>query len=204
MESLQRVLEKYHLDKWFQKDNLIVLVLLGVLLVVISLPMEEKEEANKVETFTGQQGALGESDRPRGENGYDDLYSYATYLEEELEEALSQMRGVGEVKVMITLEASEEQVVEKDEMMVRNNTTEEDSQGGSRSIYQMDSGEETIYQKLDSGEMPYVTKTILPKVSGVLVVAEGAGNGNISKSIVDIAQALFHIDAHKICVVSKE
>ncbi len=203
MGSLQRVLEKYHLDKWFQKDNLIVLVLLGILLVIISLPTEESHEQEETKERMDEQRSLYESTGGLQENAYEDLYSYAAYLEEELEETLSQMRGVGEVKVMITLEASEEQVVEKDETMVRNNTTEEDSQGGSRNLYQMDSGEETVYQKFGSDETPYVTKTILPRISGVLIVAEGAGTGNINKSIVDIARALFDIDAHKICVVTK-
>ena len=113
------------------------------------------------------------------------------------------MQGVGEVKVMITLETTEEQVVEKDEALVRNNTTEEDSQGGNRTVYQLDSGEETVYQKQGSDESPYVTKTILPKISGVLIVAEGAGQGSVRKSITDIARALFDIEAHKICVVAK-
>lgn len=40
-----------------------------------------------------------------------------------------------------------------------------------------------------------------PHVGGVLVVAQGAGEGTVNKTISDIAQVLFGIEAHKIMVV---
>lgn len=204
MGSLQQIIEKYHWEKWFRRDNLIVLVLVGLLLVVVTLPTKE-EEPSMVPDFTEeyQKEQTEEIGMVVETKEYASIYEYATYLEEKLEKVLTQMQGVGEVKVMITLETTEEQVVEKDEALVRNNTTEEDAQGGNRTVYQLDSGEETVYKKQGSDESPYVTKTILPKISGVLIVAEGAGKGSVSKSITDIAQALFDIEAHKICVVAK-
>ncbi len=197
MGRLQGIIERYHLDKWFEKENLIVLVLAGLLLVVIGIPIED--------TGKGQEQKEGPKTVSEAESGpkeaYNDTYEYAEYLEEKLEDVLKQMRGVGRVEVMITLETSEELVVEKDEPISRNNTTENDSAGGSRNVYQLDSGQETVYEKHDGKEMPYVTKTIYPKVSGVLVVAEGAGTGTITNHISQIAQTLFDVEAHKVQVV---
>lgn len=204
MGSLQKILERYRLEKWFQRENLIVLVLVGILLVVIALPTEDKglqkqeEKTEKAEsTITGEMQEVVQT----REGEYASLYEYADYLEEKLEEILRDMSGVGNVKVMITLEASEELVVEKDEPIVRNNTSENDGEGGSRTVYQLDSGQETVFAKEGSNETPYVTKTILPKISGIVIVAEGAGTGSVSKSISEIAQALFDVEAHKVQVV---
>ena len=196
MEKLQNVLEEKRIQKWFQKDNLIILVLAGVLLLVINLPTEKKQdETKKNATEAGTMVSVTEERR------FGDLYEYTEYLEEKLETILVNMKGVGRVKVMLTLETSEEQVVEKDEPITRDNTTETDTQGGNRNIYKMDSGQETVFMKQGSDEIPYVSKTVLPKISGVLIIAQGAGSGNNSKNISEIAQALFGVEAHKIKVV---
>ena len=84
MGSLQRILEKYHMEKWFSRENLIVLVLMGVLLVVIVIPIkepeaEEKTVAQKTEENVPAQTAPAE---------YEKCYAYAAYLEKELEEIL--------------------------------------------------------------------------------------------------------------------
>lgn len=208
MGNLQKLLEKYHLQNWFQRDNLVILVLAGILLVVITFPTKEKvpdlngDEAIQKKGVTTEEK---EATMPGKETGrYQEWNEYAEYLEEKLESALTNMRGVGAVKVMITLETSEEQVVEKDEPMQRDNTTETDKNGGSRVIYKMDSGQETVYTRQGDTEAPYISKVILPKVSGVLIVAEGAGQGSNSKSMTEISMALFGIEAHKVKVVSMD
>ena len=43
-----------------------------------------------------------------------------------------------------------------------------------------------------------------PEIEGVLVVAEGAGNGTVNRTIVEIVQALFGVEAHKVKVVKME
>ena len=98
---------------------------------------------------------------------------------------LESVRGLGEVEVMITLESSEERIVEKDMTADRSNT-----------------GYQTVYQDGSQGT-PFAAKTITPKVEGVLVVAEGAGKGNMTSEITQIAQALFGVEAHKVKVLEK-
>lgn len=200
MEKLQKTMENTKWQKWFQKDNLIILVLAGVLLVVLSFPVKKEGKAtfekNEPELTAGIQMVEGEK--------FQELYNYTEYLEEKLESILVNMKGVGSVKVMITLETSEEQVVEKDEPISRDNTTETDSDGGNRVIYKMDSGEETVFVKEGNGEIPYVSKTVLPQISGVLIIAQGAGEGKNSQQIAEIAQVLFGVEAHKVKVVAME
>ncbi len=196
MEKLQNPLEEKKIQKWFQKDNLIILVLAGILLLVINLPTEKKESDSKKST-----AEVGTMVSATEERRFGDLYEYTEYLEKKLESVLVNMKGVGRVKIMLTLETSEEQVVEKDEPMTRDNTTETDTEGGNRVIYKMDSGQETVFMKQGNDEIPYVSKTVLPQISGVLIIAQGAGQGNHSKNISEIAQALFGVEAHKVKVV---
>ena len=82
-------------------------------------------------------------------------------------------------------------------------TTEADSQGGSRTSQQTSRSENTVYHTGGNNE-PYVVKTLAPQIEGVLVIAQGAGNGNVSRTIVEIAQALFDVEAHKVKVVRME
>lgn len=185
------------LKKWLKRDNLIVLVLLGVLLFVISLPTKSdgsvKKEISSIQTTDSaavETVALGKSKK-----------DYVQELEERLKATLSDMEGVGKVSVMITLKASEELVLEKDESVNRSNTSEEDSEGGKRTVSQLESGESTVYISSGSNSEPYVIKTLLPTVEGVVVVAQGAGTGNVNRNITEIVMALFGVEAHKVQVV---
>lgn len=202
------------IQKIFRRDNFLILVLTGILLVIIALPTEKSGE--------GSTGQMSEMEGPETdaradiqrdmsqdpeETAQEDIQwtdtdeAYAAYLEERLTESLSQMADVGKVKVMITLKASRELVVEKEQPISRSSTNESDSAGGSRAVSEMDSNENTVYRTEGNLSEPYVVKTLSPQIEGVLVVAEGAGNGTVNRTIVEIAQALFDIEAHKVKVV---
>ena len=202
MGSFNKILEKYHLEKWFRRDNLIVLVLAGILLIVITLPTNDTMAVQKSEEPEQTEVKEAAGSENAEEVDYLDIYEYTAYLEKKLEQMLVKIDGAGNVSVMITLEASAKQIVEKEETLSRNNTLESDSEGGNRSIYEIDTGQQTVYYKSDNAQTPYVSQTILPEISGVLIVAQGARSASVKKSMVEIAQALFGIEAHKISVVS--
>lgn len=175
MEGFQKILEKYQLEKWFRKENLIVLVLSGILLVVIALPVKEDSAKENLDTAMQEDMQGMDSDglykmyhtdsadlvMSNEDSGFYAAVDYITYLEGKLADILSQAEGAGNVSVMITLQESEELVVEEDQPI----------------------------------------KTILPKVEGVVVIAPGADDGAVKKTITEMVQALFDIDIHKIKVV---
>ena len=118
------------LQKWFRRDNFLILILTGILLVIIALPTKEggKEEGavpdsgagGQASVSQGQEGDRGTAPAAQGNagngpvpQGTDGEEEYAAYLEKRLTDALSQMADVGRVRVMITLKASRELVVEK-------------------------------------------------------------------------------------------
>lgn len=195
---------KSGMTKWLKRDNLLILLLAGVLLVVIALPTEKSsrnEGADAGLTAGNQEGAI--QSPAQVNTSFSSTEEYAAYLERRLEDTLSQISGVGTVQVMITLKATQELVLEKDQQTQSSSTTEEDSQGGSRSSHQISRSESTVYHSSGNSE-PYVVKTLLPQVEGVVVVAQGAGTGTINRSITDVVQALFDVEAHKVKVVKMD
>lgn len=203
------LLSKVEQVKKLKKDQLLIILLSGVLLLVIALPvdkiktkngqdaerdyLEEIFEPNDTDSAGGQ-AEEEENQETFGEN-------YAREMESKLKEVLSSMDQVGKVEVLITLKTSEEKIVEKDLPVTRSNSEEVDAEGGRRNVNNMDSGENTIYETDSGKSTPYVIKTTSPLVEGVVVVCEGEGIGTVNKDITEAVQALFGIEAHKIKVV---
>lgn len=200
-------LENEAVKKFFRKDNLLVLILVGILLFVIALPT--KEGGEKSGGTAGENGNVLNSagaGSDRGAKITEEAVNqdYAADMERRLTEALADMADVGRVRVMITLKSSGELVVERETPVSRSVTTETDAQGGSRTVNTSETGESVVYSTEGSSSTPYVVKTYVPEIEGVLVVAEGAGTGTINRTVTEIVQALFHVDAHKVMVVKME
>lgn len=195
--------------KWKQlfskKENFLVLLLVGILLLVIAWPASGSFESNhsdsKSGTVVSEQVIDGNRNAASSEGGDGTEEAYARGLETQLEEILSVMEGVGQVKVMITIKDSGETYVEKDTPSVKSAVTEVDAQG-SRNTSDIDMGEETVYMtETDGTKIPYVIRTTKPEVAGVLVAAEGGGSEKVSKNITDAIMSLFGLEAHKIIIV---
>lgn len=92
--------------RW-RKENFLVLLLLGVLLLVAAWPVEKKSRSTGIGTKSSMtDSALSFLDYGESTNMEDTREAYVVSLEHSLEELLSTMEGVGENKVMITLKPS--------------------------------------------------------------------------------------------------
>lgn len=185
--------------KKLTKENMAIMALLGILLMVIAIPVK-KTETQKDQTAAPENKSTASGTQETEEE--DNTGGYAGELEERLESLLASMEGVGNVKVMVTLDSSREQVVEKDIPSTMDTTKETDSTGGSRDVINSRQEETTVYVTDSAGnKTPYVSKIRGPSIEGVTVVAQGGGNAVIQKNITEVIQALFGIEAHKIKVV---
>lgn len=135
------------LEKWMKKENLGVLLLVGLLLLVIALPTRQENENTIAEENTQEtdQG-LQEQD-------------WQTKMEERLVEVLEQVQGVGKAEVFLTCEGTQEKVVEKDETET---VYERDSRGNqtpyvSAEIYPQVTGVLVVAQ---GGDDPVVIQNI--------------------------------------------
>lgn len=144
------------------KNNYVVILLVGVLFLVMLLPVG----GTGVSLYDGNVHENRETQVQLNSFGetLDTTQAYCRMLEEKMEMLLSQVDGVGETKVLITMRYSEEKFLE----------------------------EETLI------------KTQVPKVQGVMVVAMGAGTGEMDLKISQIVQALLAVDAHKIAIAKME
>lgn len=185
--------------KKLTKENMAIMALLGILLMVIAIPVK-KTETQKDQTAAPENKSTASGTQETEEE--DNTGGYAGELEERLESLLASMEGVGNVKVMVILDSSREQVVEKDIPSTMDTTKETDSTGGSRDVINSRQEETTVYVTDSAGnKTPYVSKIREPSIEGVTVVAQGGGNAVIQKNITEVIQALFGIEAHKIKVV---
>lgn len=200
-----------------KKENFVVIFLVGILLLVIAWPTENrKNDDESVESgiLDSNSGIMelvnsgsGESEEDAWSKGTDfmensELQSYTAFLESALEELLSSMEGAGRVKVMITLQSSGEAVVEKDVSTDRSSSTEVDSEGGSRNSSSLNEAGETVYASASGGiSYPYIKQIICPRIEGVVVSAQGGDNQTVNKNITEAIQALFGIEVHKIKVI---
>lgn len=117
---------------------------------------------------------------------------------------LEQIVGVGSVDVMVTVESTEELVMQKDVKDTQEQTEETDASGGKRHVtsYQRD-GQIVTYDS-SGNETPIITKKIKPQVRGVLVVAKGAENEIVKSLIVDAIQRGLNVPSYRISVVPRK
>ena len=155
-----------------KKDQLLIVFLVGILLLVISIPAGTKKDSN-----TGTKKTLANSSK--SSVGTTKQSEYTAYMEERLERILSQIDGAGQVQVMITWKSDGEKVVEKDR---------------KTTVYNSGSSTSGVQE-------PYVSKELSPQAQGVIVIAPGGDDAVVVKNITEAVQALFEIDTHKIRIM---
>lgn len=199
MQELSSKIRNFFRQKrWrkLKKTDWAVIALTGVLLMILAIPTGDKKQGgepvltkeNTEETVTEKTKTVQKDD-------------YISDLENKLEKVLSQMEGVGKVAVMITVSDNGTCVVEKDTTKNASTTEENDSSGGNRTVTEQEMGESTVYIENGQEKTPYIQKETLPTIEGIVVVAEGGGNGKTISDISETIQALFPVEAHRIKVV---
>ncbi|WP_249303318.1 stage III sporulation protein AG [Qiania dongpingensis] len=182
--------------KQIKTETWILLLLAGVLLLVIALPT--KKNGENTEKISGQQ----EVSRENGSgSGTSDVSDYAKKMEKRVAEILSTIDGVGKAEVMVTLESGGETILQTDASLEQSSTKETDSEGGSRSVEEKNQSSQTVLT--GSEDSPYVTKELCPKVTGIVITAEGGGEATVKAEISEAMEALFDLPAHKIKVLKR-
>lgn len=190
----KEILEQMKENKKLPKKNQLLLVLLvGILLVVIAWPADTEQ---KEETEDGQTVSEGNSGKTQE--------AYEEYLEARVASALEYVEGVGRTEVVITLKSSSQKVIEKDQNASSQVTSEADANGGTRTTEDQSSDSTSVYeQQSDGTQTPYVSMELTPEIEGVLVIADGGDNAVVVQNITEAIQALFGVEAHKIKIMKR-
>ncbi len=165
------------------KEQLLIGVLFGILLLVVAVPTESRKEEKEPETAAFLEPADSED------------------AESRLQEVLSQIAGVGKTCVCITYEDEGVRVVEKDREQSSSLIRETADDGRNTVTTEESTTETTVYTE---DETPFVIREKLPQVCGVLIVAEGGGSAAVQEQISRAVQALFGLEAHKISIMKME
>ncbi|MCF0124876.1 MAG: hypothetical protein HUJ68_03830 [Clostridia bacterium] len=121
-------------------------------------------------------------------------------LEEKLEKILSNIEGVGEVKVCINYSESNEIIAMYNESQEVSNTEEVDTSGGNRKIETSDLQKDVIFQEINGEKIPITQKVVQAKIEGAIITAKGAGDINIKTNIIQAVEAVTGLAVHKIQV----
>lgn len=119
-------------------------------------------------------------------------------LEQELETVLSNINKAGNVKVLITYKASKEKVAayDKDESMTT--TTENDSNGGKRTVTTENKTHNPIIMNNSNGSKPFIIKELEPEVKGVIVIAQGADDIKVKMDLMRAVKTVLNINLNQI------
>lgn len=182
--------------------KLIMILLAGILIILLSIPgifTSKDTEKNKV-----QDNNTKVQQKDTNTTSYD-TNTYITEMENKLESILKKVSGIGKVEVMITLKASEEKVTLKDTPSTQESLNEVDGEGGSRTESNVKREESTVlYTDENGNSVPYIIQKIEPEVEGVVVIAEGGDDVNVVLDIMEAAEVLFDVPAHKVKVMKME
>ena len=178
-------------------ENMVFLViLLIVTVVIINYIWNGNKNSNKTITNSaGKQLASTQNTQTQEQNT-----TVNNNLEQRLESILSNINGVGKVKVFVNYSESRETVAMYNENSKTSVTEETDTSGGVRKVESTDSQKEIVYQESDGDKTPIVQKIVEPKIEGAIITAEGASNINVKTNIIQAVEAVTGLATHKIQV----
>lgn len=180
------------------KETMLIIFLSGILIFVIMLPTDKSNNSYFNKKSQSAKYSTGADNIEKQQNGNDessrdDIEQYRKGLERELEDFLSHVAGVGDVKVLIYMKNSQEYIVEKD-------IPTQSTVNGENNELKKD--EATVYTKNGNGEdVPFISQTKSPAIDGVVIAAKGAYDEGIRLQIVKLVMALYGVEANKIEVL---
>ena len=129
--------------------------------------------------------------------GKTSLDAYVKSLEDKLASVLSQIEGAGEVSCMITLSSGFEQKLAYE---TQSSTTSGEKEGAQTS--NSTNSDSVVYVTKNGNKEPVVLYEESPKISGVVVIAQGAKNVNTKLDIIRAVRALLKVDASCIEIIN--
>jgi stage III sporulation protein AG len=130
--------------------------------------------------------------------------TYEEKLAQELTNVLGHIKGAGKVEVMISFESGSEVVPAFSSNNSTKVTEENDGSGGKRDINENTVSTNIVTTNEAGATKPFITKEIKPKISGVIVIAEGAGSPDVKYELYEAVKTVFNISQLKVKVLPME
>ncbi|CEI84105.1 stage III sporulation protein AG [Oceanobacillus oncorhynchi subsp. incaldanensis] len=179
---------------------IVILGLVGILFMIISNVLKPEEEVQPVPYDDSQ---LEISEEAASESAGGEVEDLENELGEQLSSMLNQMDGVSETEVMINLEATSEQVYEKNRTTGKQTTDETDRNGGSRVVEDQTDDHQVVLYRQGDQETPLLVQTKQPEVRGVFIVAQGMESQSMKSQVIEAVSRVLDVPSHKISVMPK-
>lgn len=196
-------------DKKPGKYQYLVLVLLfGAAIMLISNLFIDNKTNTNVPVFNSDSGKQENQEVPafgqKNSKENDIIKNYEEAYENQLKEALEGIQGVGDVTVVVNVDATEKQVLEKNAKSQTQTTDETDREGGKRKVEDSSQEQNLVIIREGEKEVPIVVETKKPEIRGVLVVAKGADNIQVKKWIIEAVTRALDVPSHRVAVMPKK
>ncbi|HZH59679.1 MAG TPA: stage III sporulation protein AG [Metabacillus sp.] len=207
LDKLKSILGQSNSKKPTKYHYFILVFVLGVAFMLVSnLFADSPEQSQNAVTTTASTASNEETEvfkQTKGEPT-DSISDYEDEYENQLKEVLETITGVGEVHVVVNVDATSQKIVEKNTVTQSQTTTETDREGGKREVEDLSKDEQVVIIQDGEKETPIIVQTKKPEIRGVLVVAGGADNIHIKKTIVDSVTRVLGVPSHRVAVASKK
>lgn len=171
--------------------NLVVVVLVGILLVIVVDTIMPKTQTTFSPISNSETSADISSDSIT-----------STEISNKLTTMLNNMKGVGNVQVMINYENEGQLVPAINQNNGTSTTDEKDEAGGTRNTTQTTDGKTVVITTNNGNSQPLILEKQAPKISGVMIVAEGAANQNMKYEIAKAVSVVLNLPINKVYVYS--
>ena len=175
MENIKNKIKKLIKTPLFKQNNKTFLILITGCIGLIFIALSELLPAENTDKTKAETSVIFEES------------VFETELEGRLESIISQIRGAGKTKVMITVDSSKEYFYATD---ISEDIDSDETKTES----------ETVIIDGENGEEPIVIKTVGAKIRGVFVVCEGGDDPVIKEKIIKALCALLDIQSNQVSV----
>jgi len=172
-------------------ENLILIVVIGLIIILAGSYLAK---SNDTEDTMKEEGILPGTEKRMVQSGYSlEGQEIVADIEKRLSELLSKVEGAGQVSVMVYADTSSEQVPAYNDIQ----DTRNDERVDGRSL----EVSETRQLALAGTDEPVILKVIIPQITGVIVVAEGADDVLVKAQLNNAVCTLLGIPEHRVQIL---
>lgn len=168
-------------------ENIVVLI---IILIITIIAINTIWNGDKKKSTTKQEQTTTLTKQLAVEENTNQTTKEEDNIQTELESILSNINGVGRVKVLVSYSESSQVVAMYNENSKNSQVEEKDSGGGTRVTTQEDIQKDVIYKEENGQKVPITQKVISPKIEGAIITAEGANSANVKNDIILAVEAV--------------
>lgn len=205
IQKLKSLLGQSDSKKPSKYQYFILVFVLGVAFMLVSNLFTNDELANNdvLPVSSSAEESTEVFKQTKGESS-GSISDYEAEYENQLKEVLETISGVGNVAVVVNVDSTAQKVVEKNTVTGSQVTKETDRDGGKRTVEDNSIDEQVVIIQEGEKETPIIVQTKKPEIRGVLIVAQGADNIHIKKTIIDSVTRVLGVPSHRVAVASKK